>query len=210
MAQRPQPIVSEPVPPSPATNGADLVGGHSRAEAVQSVTAYSEHIAANVEFLGARAREIAADEVDRAKGLDSKATAMIAGSGALIAASAGFAVRVFEIDAGAGAKRLWAVELGVALLFLLAAGAVALFALVPKAVRTAVHIDELNTWPTPNVLEQDPVLTEGSLMRASIDSIGHARTVNNQKAHRLVQASWAFAGALTSIVALALSIVLHG
>ena len=143
------------------------------------MAAYSDNVTTNVAFLGARAREMAADESDRSKVLDTKAAGVVAASVALTGAGASFAARLAELEGGYGAKLLWTLELGAALVFLLLAGGFAVWALAPKAVRTAIHVDELRRWDTPRVLEDDPTRVEGSLLRASVHSVGHARTVNN-------------------------------
>lgn len=170
---------------------------------------FSENVTANVAFLGDRAREMAADESDRSKVLDTKAAGVVAASVALTAAGASFAARLSELEGGSGARLLWTVELGSALFFLLLAGGLAVWALAPKAVRTAVHIDELRRWDTPRVLEDDPTRVAGSLLRASVHSVGHARTVNNVKAGRLRWASIGLGAGLASIVALAVSLAAH-
>ena len=170
---------------------------------------FSDNVTKNVAFLGDRAREMAADESDRSKVLDTKAAGVVAASVALTGAGASFAARLSELEGGSGAKLLWAVELGAALLFLLLAGGFAVWALAPKAVRTAIHIDELRRWDTPRVLEDDPTLVEGSHLRASVHSVGHARTVNNIKAGRLRWASLGLGAGLASIVVLAVSLAAH-
>ena len=176
------------------------------------MAAYSDNVTTNVAFLGARAREMAADESDRSKVLDTKAAGVVAASVALTGAGASFAARLAELEGGYGAKLLWTLELGAAraaLVFLLLAGGFAVWALAPKAVRTAIHVDELRRWDTPRVLEDDPTRVEGSLLRASVHSVGHARTVNNIKAGRLRLASIGLGAGLASIVALAVSLAAH-
>ena len=82
----------------------------------------------------------------------------MAASVALIGAGAAFAARLSGLEAGEGAKLLWAIELGAASILLLAAGGLAVWSLAPRSVRSAVHIDELERWSTPRVLERDPHL----------------------------------------------------
>ncbi len=173
------------------------------------MSGFSDNVTANVAFLGDRAREMAADESDRSKVLDTKAAGVVAASVALIGAGASFASRLAELQGGSAVKLLWTVELGVALFFLLLSGGFAVWALAPKAVRTAVHIDELQRWDTPRVLEVDPTGVAGSLLRASVHSVGHARTVNNVKAGRLKWASIGLGAGLASIVVLTVSLAAH-
>jgi len=183
---------------------ADRPCWHSR-----KVGTYADEVVANVEFLEARARELADQETDRARGLDGKATALLAVIVALIAASAAFAARMPDLAAGQDLRVLWAAEIGLALLFLLAAGGFAVAAVVPRAARTAIHIDELLRWRTEVYLMQDPALVKGSVLNASVHSIGHSRTVNTRKAKRLTVASMLFGAALVSIVALTITLAAH-
>jgi hypothetical protein len=170
---------------------------------------YSEDVRTNVEFLGERAREMTADEVDRTKSLDTKATALIAGCVALIAAGASFASRMGELPGGSGAKTAWAIEIAGALGFLLAAAGFAVWAIVPKAVRTAVAYHEVETWALPSTLQQDCTLVAGTLLRAATHSVGHARGVNNRKADRMMRSSWLFAAAIAFIVALTVHLSIY-
>jgi hypothetical protein len=168
--------------------------------------AYSENVIANTEFLSERAVELADQEIERARALDTKAGGVIAGSVALIAAGAGFANKLEELSGGTGAKTLWAVELSVASALLLVAGALAVWAVTPRAFRTPVALHVLKGWVTPRVLEQDPTAIRGSLLRADVKSIGVARDVNNDKAKRLAFSFFGFAAALACIVALGISV----
>jgi hypothetical protein len=169
---------------------------------------YSEKVVANTDRFAARAREIVEQEIDRAKSLDTKAGAVIAASVALIAGSAAFVLRLSAQSAGAGAKTLWAVEIGVALVALLLAGALAVWALAPMVVRSQVAFHELQGWVTLRALEQDPTTNEGTLLRASIISIGVSRVANKRKSDRLRYSSVALGVGLAAIVALTISVAI--
>lgn len=170
---------------------------------------YHEHVVANVAFLEARARDLADQEIDRARSLDGKATALVAVIVALIAAGVAFAARMPDIPATSGARVLWASQVGAALMLLLAAGGFAVAAVIPRAVRTAMHISEVRRWRSEPYLMQEPTLVQGMLLNANVDSVGHSRGVNAMKATRLKIASSLFAAALASIVALAISLAVH-
>jgi hypothetical protein len=170
---------------------------------------YSDNVRVNVDFLGERARELSQQEVDRARALDTKAGAMVAGCIALGAASVAFVIRLAALDGGTGAKTLWAVEVIGGLAALLFAGALAVGALSPRAVRSAVSFKEAEAWATARVLEADPIANRGALLRAAIHSVGMSRDVNRLKASRLKKASTTFAVALASVVALTVSVAVH-
>lgn len=173
------------------------------------VVEYSENVSHNVDFLGDRARDLAADELDRSKTLDAKATALIAGCVALIAAGAAFASRLADVPGGEGAKLAWAIELAAALALIFVAAGLAVWALVPKAVRSAVGQTEVDTWANPRTLERAPTLVRGTMLRADAFSVGHARRVSQRKADRLRAASWVFAAALACIVTLTIHLAFH-
>lgn len=173
------------------------------------MSTYSESVISNVEFLGSRARELSDQEIERGRSLDTKAGAIVAASVALIGASVAFIARLADLDGGSGAKTLWAVELITALIALLCAGGLAVWALAPRVVRSTVAFHELETWETPRVLESNPTLNRGMLLRASVHSIGLSRNVNRRKASRLGWASWVLAGALVSISVLSISVAVH-
>jgi hypothetical protein len=168
-----------------------------------------ENVSANVAFLEARSRELAEQEIDRARGLDGKATALLAVIVALVAAGVAFGARMPDIAAGHEARVLWAVEIGSALLLLLAAAGFAVAAVVPRAVRTAVHISEVRRWRSEPYLTQDTTVVQGILLNANVHSVGHSRVVNTRKAQRLKIASVLFGAAVISIVALAISLTVH-
>lgn len=128
---------------------------------------YSDNVADNVGFLGDRARELADQEMERARSLDTKAGAIIAASVALSGAGAAFVTRLVEIDAGSGAKTLWAVELIAALGTALLAGGLAVRAIAPRVTRSSVHFREMKRWETPRILEADPIFNRGKLLRAA-------------------------------------------
>lgn len=169
----------------------------------------SAKIAANVEFLGSRARELAEQEVERARSLDAKAGAIVVASVALGAASVAFIARLAALDGGTGAKALWAVEVAVGLAALLLGGALAVSSLLPRAVRSAVSLKEIRTWETPRALKADPVRNQGILLRASVHSVGVSRAVNRRKSKHLKWAAMIFAVALVSVVALTVSVAVH-
>jgi hypothetical protein len=86
---------------------------------------FSHNVIENVAFLGDRAREMAAEESDRSKVLDTKAAGVVAASVALTGAGAAFAAWLAELEGGSGAKLLWTIELGIALVLLVTAGGLA-------------------------------------------------------------------------------------
>ncbi|HYM67791.1 MAG TPA: hypothetical protein VEW68_10900, partial [Patescibacteria group bacterium] len=170
---------------------------------------YAQEVLDNVEFLGARAREIVDQEVDRARALDAKAAGLIASSLAGLAGGITFATNLAGLHAGQGAKVLWSSSLVLGLILLLPAGGFAVRAILPQAVRIAVHVDELKHWITPRVLERDPTSIKGELMYGSVIGIEYARRFNAAKASRLNRAFYAFAAALSCIVVCGISVAIH-
>ena len=170
---------------------------------------YSDNVAANVEFLGDRARGLADQEMERARSLDTKAAGIVAASVALSGAGAAFVTRLAEVDAGSGARTLWAIELIAALVAAILAGGLAAWAIAPRVSRSSVHFREIKTWETPRVLEADPVFNQGKLLRAALHSVGLSRDVNRRKAQRLKRSSLALAVALASVVSLTISVAVH-
>lgn len=170
---------------------------------------YSDNVAANVGFLGDRARELADQEMERARSLDTKAGAIVAAGVGLIGVGVAFVTRLSEVDAGSGAKTLWAVELIMALLAALVAGGLAVWAIAPRVSRSSVHFREAQTWETPRALEADPIFNQGKLLRTAVHSIGLSREVNRRKAERLSWSSLALAVALASVVSLTVSVAVH-
>jgi hypothetical protein len=171
--------------------------------------AYSDAVTSNTRLFGERAREIVEQEIDRAKSLDTKAGAVIAASVALTGASVAFVIKLAEVNASAGAWALWAAEIAFAVLALLVAGAIAVWALAPMVVRSQVAFTELQTWVTPSKLEQEPTLNEGTILNASLNSIGLSRSANHKKSIRLRWASVALGAGLAAIVALAISVAVN-
>jgi hypothetical protein len=169
---------------------------------------YSENAMDNTKLFAERAREIVEQEIDRARSLDTKAGAVIAASVALTAASAAFVLRLGDQSAGTGAKVLWTVEIGIALIALLIAGALAVWALAPMVVRSQVAFHELTSWVTLPVLEQAPTTNEGTLLNASLLSIGVSRNANKAKSERLRYSSIALGAGLAAIVALTISVAI--
>jgi hypothetical protein len=188
---------------------ADWIVGGRRLCDPRRMPSYSDAVVANVTFLGDRARELAEQEVDRARTLDTKAAGMVAASIALIAAGAGFASRLQDLHGGEGAKTLWAVELCASLVFLVIAGGLAVWAITPKAFRLSIKFTELTKWVTPRILEQPPTFVCGTVLHADIKSIGMARDTNRKKARRLAWGFAAFAAALGCIVALGISVAIR-
>jgi hypothetical protein len=171
---------------------------------------YSENVVANTDFFGERGREIGEQEIDRAKSLDTKSTAIIAGCVALTGACGVFVLNLAALEgAGSGARALWAAEIGVSLLALLVAGGLAVWAIAPMVVRSQVGYHEMEKWTTPSVLETDPTLNEGTLVNASLHSIGISRIANKKKTDRLRWSSIAFGVALAAIVAMVISVAVH-
>jgi hypothetical protein len=173
------------------------------------VTNYSETVVANTRLFAERAREIVEQEIDRAKSLDTKAGGVVAASVALTGASVAFVLKIADLNAGSGAKTLWAVEIGIALLALLIAGGLAVWALVPMVVRSQIAFHELQRWVTLPALEQKPTLSEGTILNANLNSIGVSRTANKKKSGRLRCSGFALGFALAAIVVLAISVAVH-
>jgi hypothetical protein len=171
--------------------------------------AYDQQITENVRFLGDRANDLADQEIERARGLDTKAAALIAGSLVIVAAGATFASRLGDVNGGSGAKTLWSIEFGAALLLVLLAGLFAVLAMRPRAFRTAIAYHELEGWVTRNWLAKDPTFVRGKILHANLKSVGHAREQNNRKAGWLKWSFLAFASAMVCIVALGISVAVH-
>jgi hypothetical protein len=169
----------------------------------------SDNVAANVEFLGDRARELADQEMERARSLDTKAGAIVAVTVALCGAGAAFVTRLAEVDAGSGAKTLWAAELIATLVAALLGGGLAVWAITPRVSRSSVRFREMKGWETRRVLEADPVFNEGKLLRTAVHSVGLSRDVNRRKAQWLKRSSRALGVALASVVLLAVSVAVH-
>jgi hypothetical protein len=163
----------------------------------------SQNLRANTATLDERAREIATQEVDRANGIDQKGAGFLAVGLALLAAGVAFASTIGASDVGQGARILWAVLLMLALLLILVSLGLAIAAVKPRVFRIALHIEELEQWPTVGYLDMDPTLVEGSLLLGSIDAIKAARSTNRIKADRLNWAFRVFAAAVVAIVILA-------
>jgi hypothetical protein len=171
---------------------------------------YSKEVVANTTFFGERSREVVEQEIDRAKSLDTKAGAVVAASVALTGAFAVFVLNLAELEgAGSGARALWAVEIGAGLIALLVAGGYAVWAIAPMVVRSQVKYHEMVGWTTAGTLEKDPTLNEGTLVNASLDSIGVSRDANGKKTDRLRVASIAVGVGLAAIVALTISVAVH-
>src|ERR1700755_579726 len=98
---------------------------------------YSDNVESNVQFLGERARELSDQEVERARSLDAKSAAIVAGSVALIGAGAAFVTRLDGVGGGTGATDLWGLELVIALAGLMTAAGLAVGALAPRVARSA-------------------------------------------------------------------------
>lgn len=163
----------------------------------------SENFRANTTTLEARAREVAAQEVDRANGIDQKAAGLMAAGLALLAAGVAFAATIGGVHVGTGARTLWAVLLILTLLLLLASLGFAVAAVRPRVFRIVLHVNELRRWPTVGYLNKDPAMVQGTLLRGSIFAIEEARKVNTCKADRLAVAFRVFAAAVAVIVLLA-------
>jgi len=168
---------------------------------------YSEHLRTNTSHLGERADALNAQEVERSRGLDNKASGLLAVAVVLLAAAAGFAAQMPE--GGEGARALWTIEVGVTLLFLIAAGAYAVSAIAPQSAYARIHLDELTLWGTEEYLDRDPTVVRGALLNADLESVRLSRGVNARKASRLRRATLLLGGALTSIVALTMSLAVH-
>lgn len=163
----------------------------------------SENFRANTTALEERAREIAAQEVDRANGIDQKAAGLLAAGLALMAAGVAFAATIGSDHVGKGARILWAALLMLTLVLLLSSLVFAIAALRPRVFRIVLHIEEIEEWPTVGYLDQDPTMVQGTLLLGSIEATKEARKVNKDKGDRLVNAFRVFAAAVVAIVILA-------
>lgn len=170
---------------------------------------FTEEITANVEFLGGRARELVNAEIDRARGLDTKAGGLLAANLALLVAGMTVATKLPDLEGGHGAKVLWAATLGAGLGLLLCTLGLAVAALVPRAFRVEVHIDELERWTTPRVLDRAPTKTRGELLAGDVAAVKKSRAVNHTKGKRLTWAFVVFSAALVCIVASTFSVAIH-
>src|ERR1700722_549004 len=108
---------------------------------------------ANVRFYGDRAREIVDQEVDRSRGLDTKAAGLIAVSLAGLAGGVGLVTKLPDLHGGSGAHRLWSVLVTAGLVLLVPAIGLGVWTILPQAFRIAVHVDELKTWLTTRGLD---------------------------------------------------------
>jgi hypothetical protein len=154
-------------------------------------------------MLEERAREIAAQEVDRANGIDQKAAGLMAAGLVLLAAGVAFATAIGGVQVGQGARNLWAGLLIVTLILILISLGFAISALKPRVFRIVLHMNELQKWPTVGYLDQDPTLVTGTLLTASVEATREARVTNTTKADRLAWAFRLFAAAVVAIVILA-------
>jgi hypothetical protein len=170
---------------------------------------FSDDICANVELLEQRSADIAQQEMDRSQTLDQKSAGLIAAALVLVAASVALASSIGDIHVGTGARGLWAAIVVVALILLLASLGYATAAIRPQAYRVVIHIDELDRWPTPQVLDRDPTRVRGELMQANIAAVRNARPINKKKGDRLGIAFGFFAAAIISIVILGSAIAVR-
>jgi len=170
---------------------------------------FNDNVRANVELLEARAREAALQEVDRATGIDQKATALIAAGLVLVAAGVAFATAIGSAHVGNGARLLWALLLVVALVLILAALGLATAAVRPRVFRIVLHMNVLNKWASTRYLDRDPTRVRGELMQGSVSAVREARKVNKTKADRLLAAFAFFAAAILAIVGLGSAVALR-
>jgi hypothetical protein len=170
---------------------------------------FSNDICANIEHLERRSADIAQQEMDRSQTLDQKSAGLIAAALVLVAASVALASSIGDIHVGTGARGLWAAIVVVALILLLASLGYATAAIRPQAYRVVIHIDELDRWPTPQVLDRNPTRVRGELMQANIAAVRNARPINKKKGDRLGIAFGFFAAAIISIVILGSTIAVR-
>jgi hypothetical protein len=170
---------------------------------------FNDNVRANVELLETRAREAALQEVDRATGIDQKATALIAAGLVLVAAGVAFATGIGSAHAGTGARLLWALLLVAAFILLLAALGLATAAVRPRVFRIVLHMNVLNKWASTRYLDRDPTRVRGELMQGSVSAVREARKVNKKKADRLLAAFMFFAAAILAIVVLGAAVALR-
>lgn len=170
---------------------------------------YSDNVTTNVQFLFRRARDLVTDEIDRTKRLDSKAAGIVAGAVALIAAYAAFAVRLSEIQGGRQARIAWAVETSLGVIALCIAAGLAVWALVPRVMRSEVSSSEVASWSTPRVLERDPTYVVGMELRAASESVRIARERNAAKARWISCSVRVFSVAVVCMVVLTGHIAFH-
>jgi hypothetical protein len=174
-----------------------------------SESAFSDDICANVELLEQRSADIAQQEMDRSQTLDQKSAGLIAAALVLVAAGVAIASRIGGVHVGTGARGLWAAIVVVALVLLLASLGYATAAIRPQAYRVVIHIDELDRWPTSEVLDRDPTRVRGELMQANIAAVRNARPINKKKGDRLGIAFGFFAAAIISIVILGSAVAIR-
>lgn len=114
-----------------------------------------------------------------------------------------------DLRGGEAAKLQWASTLVLGLVVLLGAGALAVWAVLPTPFRIAVHVDELDSWVTRRVLERNPTQIRGELLSGSVIAVRDARAIIEAKADRLKRAFYAFAAALSLIIAAGASIAVY-
>jgi hypothetical protein len=171
--------------------------------------AFSRAVEQNTNFLGARAREIVDQEIDRARALDTKAAGLLAGVLAGLAGGVTLATKLADLQGGQGAKLLWASTLVLGMLGLLISGGLAVWAILPTPFRIAIHVDELDRWVTPSILDLDPTEVRGQLLYGSVIAVRDARVIIEAKARRVARAFYAFAVALGLTILCGASIALH-
>jgi hypothetical protein len=170
---------------------------------------FKPDVRANVDLLEPRARNIAQQEMDRSQALDQKTAGLIAAALVLVAAGVAFASRIADLHAGPGARTLWAVIIGTALILLLVSLGFATSAIRPQAFRTVIHLDELDRWATPRFLERAPTQVRGELMQAHVAAVRAARSINKRKGDRLAAAFGFFAAAIIATVVLGLAVAIR-
>lgn len=170
---------------------------------------YSNDIRDNVDHLEQRAQDAAQQEMERATTLDQKSAGLFAGALVMIAAGIAFVANLDGIHVGSGAKTLWAILLILALALALISLGLATAAIIPRAYRVVIHIDELSRWPTPRFLDRDPTTVRGELMMASLGAVEEARPINKTKGNFLGFAFGFFAAAVLATVILASAVALR-
>jgi hypothetical protein len=158
----------------------------------------------NVEWVERRAHEVAAEEADRTRALDAKASQVLAV--AAVATSIAASVLVPRL-ASAPDGALWLA--GLAAVSILTSAGTAVYALLPRAFLT-FSAEEVEQWPTGDFLTQRPRDVQGRILNGWLETIARARTVNARKATMVRAALIALAIALAFTTATAGTIASNG
>lgn len=158
----------------------------------------------NVEWVERRAHEIAAEEADRTRALDAKASQVLAVSA--VATSIAASVLVPRLSS-APDSAVWLA--GFAAVSVLVSAGTAVYGLFPRAF-LAFSAEEIEQWPTGDFLTQRSRDVQGRILNGWLETIARARTVNARKATMVRAALIALALALAFTTATAGTIAENG